>query len=79
MSAPTVVPSPYWRLAAAAGAGYLLGGGRLPRRVLGLALAEGGRFALVAVLGGLVPRENGVASALRPQHGSTNDRSEETS
>jgi hypothetical protein len=78
MSGPLVAPNPYWRLAAAAGAGYLLGGGRLPRRALGLALTEGGRLALLAVLGDLVSRES-ITSAPRPQHGSADAGPEEMS
>jgi hypothetical protein len=78
VSGGPVVATSYWTFAAAAGAGYLLGGGRLPRRIVTLALTEGGRMALLVVLRELASRETGITPAARPQHGSANARPAET-
>ncbi len=66
MSEEVIVRNPYWSLAAAAGAGYLLGGGLLPRRLVGLLLATSGQMAMTAVLRELISSQTNVASAFRP-------------
>ena len=55
---------PYWPLAAAAGAGYLLGGGFPSRGLVGLIFAAGGRIALTTVLQQLISSQANGASAL---------------
>ena len=54
MSEEVIGRNPYWSLAAAAGAGYLLGGGFPPRRLVGLFLAASGRMAMIAVFRELI-------------------------
>ena len=54
MNEEVIRRKPYWSLAAAAGAGYLLGGGFPPRRLVGLFLAASGRMAMTAVLQELI-------------------------
>ena len=66
MSEEAAVPHPYWSLVAAAGAGYLLGGGFPPRRLIGLMLAAGGRIAMTAILQQLISSQANGASALSP-------------
>lgn len=60
-----MVRHPYWSLAAAAGAGYLLGGGFPPRRLVGLLLATSGQMVMTAVLRELIPSPVGGPSASR--------------
>jgi hypothetical protein len=66
MSEAVIGRNPYWSLAAAAGAGYLLGGGFPPRPFVGLLLAAGGRMAMSAVLQELIASQAKSTSALRP-------------
>jgi len=64
MSQEVIVRNPYWSLAVAAGAGYLLGGGFPPRRLVGLFLAASGRMAMIAVLRELISTQAKGAAAL---------------
>jgi len=79
MSEEVIARNPYWSLAAAAGAGYLLGGGFPPRRLVGLFLAASGRMAMGAVLRELISRQANGASAFRPTNRSADFRQKETS
>jgi hypothetical protein len=79
MSEEVIGRNPYWRLAAAAGAGYLLGGGFPPRRLVGLLLAASGQMAMTAVLQELISSQAKGASAFRPKNRSTDSRQRETS
>jgi hypothetical protein len=79
MSEEVILRNPYWSLAAAAGAGYLLGGGFPPRRLVGLLLAASGRMAMTAVLHELISSQANGGSAFRPTNRSTDFRPKETS
>jgi hypothetical protein len=79
MSGEVIVRNPYWMLAAAAGAGYLLGGGFPPRRLVGLLLGATGQMAMTAVLRELVSSQAKGASAFRPTNRSADSRQRETS
>jgi hypothetical protein len=78
MSEEIIVRNPYWSLAAAAGAGYLLGGGP-PRRLVGLLLVAGGRMAMTAVLQELIASQAKGASIFRRANRSGDFRPRETS
>jgi len=75
MSEEVIVRNPYWSLAVAAGAGYLLGGGFLPRR-LGLLLGTSGQMAMTAVLRELISSQ---AKGSSPRPRSADSRPMETS
>jgi hypothetical protein len=79
MSADVIVRSPYWSLAAAAGAGYLLGGGFLPRRLVGLLLAASGQMAMTAVLREVISSQAKGAASFRPTNRSADTQQRETS
>jgi hypothetical protein len=79
MSEEIIGRNPYWRLAAAAGAGYLLGGGYPPRRLVGLLLAASGQMAMTAVLRELISSQGKGVSAFRPTNRSADSRQRETS
>ena len=66
MSEEVIVRNPYWRLAVAAGAGYLLGGGFLPRRLIGLLLGTSGQMAMTAVLRELISSQAKGSSPFAP-------------
>jgi len=79
MSEEVIARNPYWSLAAAVGAGYLLGGGFPPRILLGLLLAASGRMAMTAVLQELISGQTKGASAFRPTNRSVDSQPRETS
>jgi len=79
MSEDLITRNPYWSLAAAAGAGYLLGGGFPPRRVVGLLLAVSGRMAMTAVLQELIASRANGASTFGITNRSDDSRPRETS
>jgi len=79
MSGEVIVRNPYWGLAAAAGAGYLLGGGFPPRRLVALLLAVSGQMAMTAVLQELISSQANGASAFRVTNRSADSRPRETS
>ena len=66
MSEEVIERYPYWSLAVAAGAGYLLGGGFPPRRLVGLFLAASGQMAMTAVLQELISSQADGAWVFRP-------------
>lgn len=71
--------NPYWSLAAAAGAGYLLAGGFPPRRLVGLLLAASGQMVMTAVLRELISSQAKGALGVQPADRSAENRPEETS
>ena len=79
MSGEVIVRNPYWGLAAAAGAGYLLGGGFPPRRLVALLLAVSGQMAMTAVLQELISSQVKGASTFWPTNRSVDARQRETS
>ena len=79
MSKKVILRNPYWSLAAAAGAGYLLGGGFRPRRLVGLMLTAIGQMAMTTVLRELVPSQAKDAPASRPTNRSADSRQREAS
>ena len=79
MSEEVIARNPYWSLAAAAGAGYLLGGGFPPRILVGLLLAASGRMAMTAVLREVISSQAKGAASFRPTNRSADTRQRETS
>jgi hypothetical protein len=79
MSEEVIERNPYWSLAVAAGAGYLLGGGFPPRRLVGLLLAASGQMAMSAVLQKLISSQANGPSVFLPTNRSADSRQRETS
>ena len=79
MSGEVIVRNPYWSLAAAAGAGYLLGGGFPLGRLVGLLLGASGQMAMNAVLRELMTSQTNVASAFAATNRSAVSRAMEPS